>query len=78
MTIALVNGMTSLRASITVFSVLGFQAASDHGRCRDEGARCPRALGRGGPELGPLVGIPRMTFCFPRAVGWGVQPEPGM
>uniref|UniRef100_A0A8C6AY73 Solute carrier family 6 member 18 n=1 Tax=Monodon monoceros TaxID=40151 RepID=A0A8C6AY73_MONMO len=30
-TFALVNGMTSLCAPITVFSVLGFKAASDHG-----------------------------------------------
>ncbi|XP_061249909.1 inactive sodium-dependent neutral amino acid transporter B(0)AT3 isoform X2 [Bos javanicus] len=33
--IALVNSMTSLYASIAVFSVLGFKAASDHGRCLD-------------------------------------------
>lgn len=35
MTIALVNSMTSLYASIAVFSVLGFKAANDHGRCLD-------------------------------------------
>ncbi|XP_059272812.1 inactive sodium-dependent neutral amino acid transporter B(0)AT3 isoform X2 [Mustela nigripes] len=34
-TIALVNSMTSLYASIAVFSVLGFKAANDHGRCLD-------------------------------------------
>ncbi|XP_057564448.1 inactive sodium-dependent neutral amino acid transporter B(0)AT3 [Hippopotamus amphibius kiboko] len=34
-TIALVNSMTSLYASIAVFSVLGFKAAHDHGRCLD-------------------------------------------
>ncbi|XP_032717725.1 inactive sodium-dependent neutral amino acid transporter B(0)AT3 [Lontra canadensis] len=34
-TIALVNSMTSLYASIAVFSVLGFKAAKDHGRCLD-------------------------------------------
>ena len=34
-TIAVVNGMTSLCASIAVFSVLGFKAAKDHGRCLD-------------------------------------------
>nr|XP_015107084.1 inactive sodium-dependent neutral amino acid transporter B(0)AT3 isoform X2 [Vicugna pacos] len=33
--IALVNSMTSLYASIAVFSVLGFKAANDHGRCLD-------------------------------------------
>ncbi|KAI4574332.1 hypothetical protein MJG53_012508 [Ovis ammon polii x Ovis aries] len=33
--IALVNSMTSLYASIAVFSVLGFKAASDHGQCLD-------------------------------------------
>lgn len=33
--IALVNSMTSLYASITIFSVLGFKAAKDHGRCLD-------------------------------------------
>ncbi|XP_066231054.1 inactive sodium-dependent neutral amino acid transporter B(0)AT3 isoform X1 [Saccopteryx leptura] len=33
--IALVNSMTSLYASIAVFSVLGFNAANDHGRCLD-------------------------------------------
>lgn len=35
LTIALVNSMTSLYASITVFSVLGFKAAKDLGRCLD-------------------------------------------
>lgn len=34
-TIALVNSMTSLYASIAVFSVLGFKAANDHGHCLD-------------------------------------------
>ncbi|ELK08171.1 Sodium-dependent neutral amino acid transporter B(0)AT3 [Pteropus alecto] len=34
-TIALVNSMTSLYAAIVVFSVLGFKAAQDHGRCLD-------------------------------------------
>uniref|UniRef100_A0A8C4PSD9 Solute carrier family 6 member 18 n=1 Tax=Equus asinus asinus TaxID=83772 RepID=A0A8C4PSD9_EQUAS len=34
-TIALVNSMTSLYAAIIVFSVLGFKAANDHGRCLD-------------------------------------------
>uniref|UniRef100_A0A673SXD6 Solute carrier family 6 member 18 n=1 Tax=Suricata suricatta TaxID=37032 RepID=A0A673SXD6_SURSU len=34
-TIALVNSMTSLYASIAMFSVLGFKAANDHGRCLD-------------------------------------------
>nr|XP_036266384.1 inactive sodium-dependent neutral amino acid transporter B(0)AT3 [Pipistrellus kuhlii] len=34
-TIALVNSMTSLYASIAVFSVLGFKAANDYGRCLD-------------------------------------------
>ncbi|KAM9679788.1 inactive sodium-dependent neutral amino acid transporter B(0)AT3 isoform 3-T3 [Dama dama] len=33
--VALVNSMTSLYASIAVFSVLGFKAASDHGQCLD-------------------------------------------
>ncbi|KAK2507303.1 hypothetical protein MC885_005946 [Smutsia gigantea] len=33
--IALVNSMTSLYASIAVFSVLGFKAANDHGHCLD-------------------------------------------
>ncbi|XP_032325364.1 inactive sodium-dependent neutral amino acid transporter B(0)AT3 isoform X2 [Camelus ferus] len=33
--IALVNSMTSLYASIAVFSVLGFKAVNDHGRCLD-------------------------------------------
>uniref|UniRef100_A0A8C2PKY4 Transporter n=1 Tax=Capra hircus TaxID=9925 RepID=A0A8C2PKY4_CAPHI len=33
--IALVNSMTSLYASVAVFSVLGFKAASDHGQCLD-------------------------------------------
>ncbi|XP_040486124.1 inactive sodium-dependent neutral amino acid transporter B(0)AT3 [Ursus maritimus] len=37
-TIALVNSMTSLYASIAVFSVLGFKAANDHGRCLDRNA----------------------------------------
>lgn len=35
MSVALVNSMTSLYASIAVFSVLGFKAASDHGQCLD-------------------------------------------
>ncbi|KAM7149423.1 inactive sodium-dependent neutral amino acid transporter B(0)AT3 isoform 1-T1 [Molossus nigricans] len=34
-TIALVNSMTSLYASIAVFSVLGFKAANDYGHCLD-------------------------------------------
>lgn len=34
-TIALVNSMTSLYAAIVVFSVLGFKATQDHGRCLD-------------------------------------------
>ncbi|XP_059550621.1 inactive sodium-dependent neutral amino acid transporter B(0)AT3 [Myotis daubentonii] len=34
-TIALINSMTSLYASIAVFSVLGFKAANDYGRCLD-------------------------------------------
>lgn len=34
-TVALANSMTSLYASIAVFSVLGFKAAKDHGRCLD-------------------------------------------
>ncbi|XP_016067991.1 PREDICTED: sodium-dependent neutral amino acid transporter B(0)AT3 [Miniopterus natalensis] len=33
--IALVNSMTSLYASIAVFSVLGFKAANDYGHCLD-------------------------------------------
>ncbi|XP_024434375.1 inactive sodium-dependent neutral amino acid transporter B(0)AT3 isoform X1 [Desmodus rotundus] len=33
--VALVNSMTSLYASIVVFSVLGFKAANDYGRCLD-------------------------------------------
>ncbi|XP_033034610.1 inactive sodium-dependent neutral amino acid transporter B(0)AT3 isoform X1 [Trachypithecus francoisi] len=33
--IALVNSMTSLYASIAVFSVLGFKATNDHGHCLD-------------------------------------------
>ncbi|XP_031298541.2 inactive sodium-dependent neutral amino acid transporter B(0)AT3 isoform X1 [Camelus dromedarius] len=33
--IALVNSMTSLYASIAVFSILGFKAVNDHGRCLD-------------------------------------------
>ncbi|XP_045421897.1 inactive sodium-dependent neutral amino acid transporter B(0)AT3 [Lemur catta] len=33
--IALVNSMTSLYASLTVFSVLGFKATNDHGHCLD-------------------------------------------
>ncbi|XP_036166407.1 inactive sodium-dependent neutral amino acid transporter B(0)AT3 isoform X2 [Myotis myotis] len=34
-TIALINSMTSLYASIAVFSVLGFKAANDYGHCLD-------------------------------------------
>uniref|UniRef100_A0A8C3VF18 Transporter n=1 Tax=Catagonus wagneri TaxID=51154 RepID=A0A8C3VF18_9CETA len=34
-TIALVNSVTSLYAAIVVFSILGFKAAKDHGRCLD-------------------------------------------
>lgn len=34
-TIALVNSTTSLYAAIAVFSMLGFKAAQDHGRCLD-------------------------------------------
>ncbi|XP_004621422.1 inactive sodium-dependent neutral amino acid transporter B(0)AT3 [Sorex araneus] len=34
-TIALINSMTSLYASVAVFSVLGFKAANDYGRCLD-------------------------------------------
>ncbi|XP_038179753.1 inactive sodium-dependent neutral amino acid transporter B(0)AT3 isoform X6 [Arvicola amphibius] len=34
-TIALVNSMTSLYASITIFSVMGFKATNDYGRCLD-------------------------------------------
>ncbi|KFO38489.1 inactive sodium-dependent neutral amino acid transporter B(0)AT3 [Fukomys damarensis] len=34
-TIALVNSATSLYASITVFSIMGFKATSDHGQCLD-------------------------------------------
>ncbi|XP_053449463.1 inactive sodium-dependent neutral amino acid transporter B(0)AT3 [Nycticebus coucang] len=33
--IALINSMTSLYASITVFSVLGFKATNDYGHCLD-------------------------------------------
>uniref|UniRef100_A0A671DPV0 Solute carrier family 6 member 18 n=1 Tax=Rhinolophus ferrumequinum TaxID=59479 RepID=A0A671DPV0_RHIFE len=33
LTVALLNSATSLYASIAVFSVLGFKAATDHGRC---------------------------------------------
>ncbi|XP_036993203.2 inactive sodium-dependent neutral amino acid transporter B(0)AT3 isoform X1 [Artibeus jamaicensis] len=33
--VALINSMTSLYASTVVFSVLGFKAASDYGRCLD-------------------------------------------
>ncbi|XP_043457634.1 inactive sodium-dependent neutral amino acid transporter B(0)AT3 isoform X2 [Prionailurus bengalensis] len=33
--ISLVNSLTSLYASIAMFSVLGFKAANDHGRCLD-------------------------------------------
>uniref|UniRef100_A0A2K6EVI6 Solute carrier family 6 member 18 n=1 Tax=Propithecus coquereli TaxID=379532 RepID=A0A2K6EVI6_PROCO len=33
--VALVNSVTSLYASITVFSVLGFKATNDHGQCLD-------------------------------------------
>ncbi|XP_049624987.1 inactive sodium-dependent neutral amino acid transporter B(0)AT3 [Suncus etruscus] len=33
--IALINSMTSLYASVAVFSVLGFKAANDHGHCLD-------------------------------------------
>ncbi|EDL87659.1 solute carrier family 6 (neurotransmitter transporter), member 18, isoform CRA_d [Rattus norvegicus] len=34
-TIALVNSMTSLYASITIFSIMGFKASNDYGRCLD-------------------------------------------
>nr|XP_042117274.1 inactive sodium-dependent neutral amino acid transporter B(0)AT3 isoform X2 [Peromyscus maniculatus bairdii] len=34
-TIALVNSMTSLYASITIFSIMGFKATNDYGRCLD-------------------------------------------
>lgn len=34
-TIALINSMTSLYASIAVFSVLGFKADNDYGHCLD-------------------------------------------
>ncbi|XP_049715006.1 inactive sodium-dependent neutral amino acid transporter B(0)AT3 [Elephas maximus indicus] len=34
-TIALVNSMTSLYASIAVFSVVGFKATNDYGHCQD-------------------------------------------
>ncbi|XP_021064225.1 inactive sodium-dependent neutral amino acid transporter B(0)AT3 isoform X2 [Mus pahari] len=33
--IALVNSMTSLYASITIFSIMGFKASNDYGRCLD-------------------------------------------
>ncbi|XP_059132612.1 inactive sodium-dependent neutral amino acid transporter B(0)AT3 isoform X2 [Peromyscus eremicus] len=33
--IALVNSMTSLYASITIFSIMGFKATNDYGRCLD-------------------------------------------
>ncbi|XP_013361353.1 PREDICTED: sodium-dependent neutral amino acid transporter B(0)AT3 isoform X1 [Chinchilla lanigera] len=33
--IALVNSMTSLYASITIFAIMGFKATSDHGQCLD-------------------------------------------
>jgi solute carrier family 6 amino acid/orphan transporter-like 15/16/17/18/20 len=33
--IALVNSMTSLYASIAIFSVMGFKASNDYGRCLD-------------------------------------------
>ncbi|XP_052015909.1 inactive sodium-dependent neutral amino acid transporter B(0)AT3 isoform X3 [Apodemus sylvaticus] len=34
-TIALVNSLTSLYASITIFSIMGFKASNDYGKCLD-------------------------------------------
>lgn len=42
MTVALVNSMTSLYAAVVVFSMLGFKAAQDYGRCLDRCARRPQ------------------------------------
>jgi hypothetical protein len=33
--ISLVNSMTSLYASITIFSIMGFKANNDYGQCLD-------------------------------------------
>lgn len=33
MVISLVNSMTSLYASVAIFSVMGFKATTDHGQC---------------------------------------------
>lgn len=34
-TISLVNSLTSVYASITIFSVMGFKATNDHRQCLD-------------------------------------------
>ncbi|XP_058148631.1 inactive sodium-dependent neutral amino acid transporter B(0)AT3 [Dasypus novemcinctus] len=39
-TVALVNSMTSLYASIAIFSVLGFKATNDYGQCLDRNIVC--------------------------------------
>ncbi|XP_021114241.1 sodium-dependent neutral amino acid transporter B(0)AT3 isoform X2 [Heterocephalus glaber] len=38
--IALVNSVTSLYASVTIFSIMGFKATNDHGQCLDRNILC--------------------------------------
>lgn len=71
MIVALVNSMTSLYASIVVFSVLGFKAANDYGRCLDRCAQCP-----GATSWGLLYwGSQPMTFYFRKEGGQRVSPK---
>lgn len=71
MTVALVNSMTSLYAAVVVFSMLGFKAAQDYGRCLDRCARRPQGpqgpthdLVSSGAEVWSVPGMAQ-----PRAAG---------
>ncbi|XP_051683967.2 sodium-dependent neutral amino acid transporter B(0)AT3-like [Oryctolagus cuniculus] len=51
MVISLMNSMTSLYASVVIFSIMGFQATTDHGQCLGRMRLALPALAALGPSL---------------------------